>query len=69
MRDLQNEVTIEEIIRERSLKVFEERCRHYYKPPKTVWLFHILGNVLARQNSLKVADVLFHKGNADVISL
>lgn len=36
MRDLQNEVTIEEIIRERSLKVFEERCRLFYKPPKSV---------------------------------
>nr|XP_045602914.1 protein MIX23-like isoform X1 [Procambarus clarkii] len=34
IRELQNEVTIEEIIRERSLKVFEERCRQYYKPPK-----------------------------------
>lgn len=36
MRDLQNELTVEEIIRERSLKVFEERCRQFYKPPKAV---------------------------------
>nr|XP_053653965.1 protein MIX23-like isoform X1 [Cherax quadricarinatus] len=34
IRELQNEVTIEEIIRERSFKVFEERCRQFYKPPK-----------------------------------
>ncbi|XP_063849747.1 protein MIX23-like isoform X1 [Scylla paramamosain] len=33
VRELQNEATIEEIIRERSLKVFEEKCRHFYKPP------------------------------------
>ncbi|XP_045137728.1 protein MIX23-like [Portunus trituberculatus] len=33
VRELQNETTIEEIIRERSLKVFEEKCRHFYKPP------------------------------------
>ncbi|XP_068249295.1 protein MIX23 isoform X2 [Palaemon carinicauda] len=36
MRDLQNEMTVEEIVRERSLKVFEERCRQFYKPPKSV---------------------------------
>ncbi|KAK7083159.1 Coiled-coil domain-containing protein 58 [Halocaridina rubra] len=35
MRDLQNELIVEEIVRERSLKVFEERCRQFYKPPKT----------------------------------
>ncbi|XP_042224099.1 protein MIX23-like isoform X4 [Homarus americanus] len=34
IRELQNEVTIEEIIRERSLRVFEERCRQFFKPPK-----------------------------------
>ncbi|KAK3885406.1 hypothetical protein Pcinc_010375 [Petrolisthes cinctipes] len=34
IRELQNESTIEEIIRARSLKVFEERCRQFYKPPR-----------------------------------
>ncbi|XP_042890825.1 protein MIX23-like isoform X2 [Penaeus japonicus] len=35
IRELQNEMTIEEIVRERSLKVFEERCRQFYKPGKS----------------------------------
>ncbi|XP_037774191.1 coiled-coil domain-containing protein 58-like isoform X2 [Penaeus monodon] len=35
IRELQNELTIEEIVRERSLKVFEERCRQFYKPGKS----------------------------------
>ncbi|XP_027220185.1 protein MIX23 [Penaeus vannamei] len=35
IRELQNELTIEEIVRERSLKVFEERCRQFYKPEKS----------------------------------
>ncbi|XP_050689119.1 protein MIX23-like isoform X2 [Eriocheir sinensis] len=34
VRELQNESSIEEIIRERSLKVFYEKCHLFYKPPQ-----------------------------------
>ncbi|CAL4064030.1 unnamed protein product, partial [Meganyctiphanes norvegica] len=38
IRELQNECTIEEIVRDRSLKVFDERCKVFYKPPKSdIW--------------------------------
>lgn len=31
---LQSELNVEEVVRERSLKVFHERCRLYYIPPE-----------------------------------
>ncbi|KFM56799.1 Coiled-coil domain-containing protein 58, partial [Stegodyphus mimosarum] len=31
-RLMQNELNIEEVVKDRSLKVFYERCRFYYKP-------------------------------------
>ncbi|CAI9718468.1 Hypothetical predicted protein [Octopus vulgaris] len=34
LRLLQSELTVEEVVRDRSLKVFYERCRIAYKPPK-----------------------------------
>ncbi|KAG8189424.1 hypothetical protein JTE90_020238 [Oedothorax gibbosus] len=33
-RLMQNELNVEEVVKDRSLKVFYERCRFYYKPPK-----------------------------------
>ena len=33
LRLLQTELGVEEIIKERTLKVFHERCRDYYNPP------------------------------------
>ncbi|CAL1300551.1 unnamed protein product [Larinioides sclopetarius] len=33
-RLLQNELNIEEVVKDRSLKVFYERCRFHYKPPE-----------------------------------
>ncbi|GFY63795.1 coiled-coil domain-containing protein 58 [Trichonephila inaurata madagascariensis] len=32
-RLMQNELNIEEVVKDRSLRVFYERCRFYYKPP------------------------------------
>jgi hypothetical protein len=32
-RLLENELSVEEILKERSAKVFSERCRAFYKPP------------------------------------
>merc|ERR1711928_229796 len=32
LRQLQTELSVEEIIKERTLKVFNERCRNFYKP-------------------------------------
>ncbi|KAB7496389.1 Coiled-coil domain-containing protein 58 [Armadillidium nasatum] len=32
VRELQSELTIEEIIRQRSLKAFEEKCKLFFKP-------------------------------------
>ncbi|XP_034243761.1 coiled-coil domain-containing protein 58 [Thrips palmi] len=32
LRMLQSELGVEEVVKERSLKVFQERCRAYYKP-------------------------------------
>ncbi|XP_013413012.1 coiled-coil domain-containing protein 58 [Lingula anatina] len=34
VRLIQNEVNVEEVVRDRTLKVFYERCRDYYKPPE-----------------------------------
>ncbi|XP_070568831.1 protein MIX23-like [Ptychodera flava] len=33
LRLMQSELTIEEVVKDRSLKVFHERCRNHYKPP------------------------------------
>merc|ERR1712179_698622 len=32
LRQFQTELSVEEIIKERTLKVFNERCRNFYKP-------------------------------------
>jgi len=32
LRLMQNELNVEEVVRDRSLKVFYERCRAFYKP-------------------------------------
>jgi len=32
LRELQTQVNVEEVIRGRTLKIFNERCRGYYKP-------------------------------------
>ncbi|GAB1607440.1 coiled-coil domain-containing protein 58-like [Argonauta hians] len=34
LRLMQSELTVEEVVRDRSLKVFKERCRIAYRPPK-----------------------------------
>ncbi|XP_069491917.1 protein MIX23 isoform X2 [Ambystoma mexicanum] len=31
---MQSELNVEEVVNDRSLKVFNERCRIHYKPPK-----------------------------------
>ncbi|XP_066252145.1 protein MIX23 [Euwallacea similis] len=33
LRMLQVELTVEDLIKQRSVKVFNERCRQYFKPP------------------------------------
>ncbi|XP_023225921.1 coiled-coil domain-containing protein 58-like [Centruroides sculpturatus] len=33
LRLMQNELNVEEVVKDRSLKVFYERCRSFYKPP------------------------------------
>ncbi|XP_063238001.1 protein MIX23 [Bacillus rossius redtenbacheri] len=33
LRLLRSELGVEEVVRERSLKVYRERCRSFYKPP------------------------------------
>ncbi|XP_071485372.1 protein MIX23-like [Diadema antillarum] len=35
LRLMQSEMNIEEVVKDRSLKVFHERCRNHYVPPKT----------------------------------
>ncbi|KAK2186037.1 hypothetical protein NP493_216g03072 [Ridgeia piscesae] len=36
LRLMQAELNVEEVVKERSMKVFMERCRlHYYPPPRT----------------------------------
>jgi len=32
MREIQTQVHVEEVIRGRSLKIYNERCRSFYKP-------------------------------------
>ncbi|KAG1683269.1 Coiled-coil domain-containing protein 58 [Nymphon striatum] len=34
LRLMQNELTVEEVIQDRTKKVYHERCRDWYKPPK-----------------------------------
>jgi len=34
LRELQLQVNVEEVIRARSLKIYNEKCRVYYKPPQ-----------------------------------
>uniref|UniRef100_A0A671DVX5 Protein MIX23 n=1 Tax=Rhinolophus ferrumequinum TaxID=59479 RepID=A0A671DVX5_RHIFE len=31
---MQSELNVEEVVKDRSLKVFNERCRIHFKPPK-----------------------------------
>ncbi|KAI8502684.1 protein MIX23-like [Branchiostoma floridae x Branchiostoma belcheri] len=33
LRLMQQEMNVEEVVRDRSLKIFQERCRTFYKPP------------------------------------
>ncbi|XP_053212402.1 protein MIX23-like [Panonychus citri] len=33
LRSFQKELNVEEVVKDRSRKVFYERCRNYYKPP------------------------------------
>ncbi|XP_067141142.1 protein MIX23 [Centruroides vittatus] len=33
LRLMQNELNVEEVVKDRTLKVFYERCRSFYKPP------------------------------------
>ncbi|XP_077977828.1 protein MIX23-like [Glandiceps talaboti] len=35
LRLMQSELRIEEVVKDRSLKVFHERCRNHYKPPQS----------------------------------
>nr|B3DL65.1 RecName: Full=Protein MIX23; AltName: Full=Coiled-coil domain-containing protein 58 [Xenopus tropicalis]AAI67327.1 Coiled-coil domain-containing protein 58 [Xenopus tropicalis] len=35
LKFLKSELNVEEVVNDRSLKVFNERCRLHYKPPKT----------------------------------
>jgi len=32
LRELQTQMNVEEVIRDQTLKVYNERCRRYYKP-------------------------------------
>jgi len=38
LRLLQSEINVEEVVKDRSLKVFYERCRSAYKPPENIGL-------------------------------